>query len=360
MEQLFQSLCSVRCRRPDEERKDPGETTLLSRPFPELPKFVNERGDLNSSLYLAAEDAILQGQDEFEDADEVWDIRQLLADEPEPEWSSLIPWDDLTSKPAPLHEVVQAIEITKFGSQCQRETESELSSHNWHGGQIRPQSAQMKRPGSASCSTRVGSSRPSSAGSSRPRRSSSARAITSTGVWPPGVCAIRKAVPPKGPVPKERYRIPRHSNSNQPPAPSCQASPALTSRHRLLMQKQHSARVWTAHAAAAAANQRPTMAEPRRSAAFSAVSSMQPSRPGSAAEGLRRSLQQQAGPCRPALRPSTPRAGGQPSRVSSGGHKPVKAFASAANPRMALLEAARCHASKSPSSRPSTAGTVRK
>eukprot|EP00930_Biecheleria_cincta_P091611 TRINITY_DN81213_c0_g1_i1.p1 TRINITY_DN81213_c0_g1~~TRINITY_DN81213_c0_g1_i1.p1 ORF type:complete len:370 (-),score=58.46 TRINITY_DN81213_c0_g1_i1:232-1341(-) len=369
MDQLFESLCPVRGRGADEERKDPGENTLLSRPFPVLPKFLNERGNPNSSLYLAAEEAILQGEEDLEHVGEaklcgrgLEEMRQLLADEPEPDWSSLIPWEELSSRPAPLHEVVQAMEISKYCSQRTTETGGELNFYSPPCGQSMPHSAQMKRPSSASCSTRVGSSRPSSAGSSRPQRSSSARAITNTrGVWPAEACGIRKTVPPKGPVPKERYRIPRHSNSNKPPAPACQAaSPALSSRQRLLMQKQHSVKVWTAHAAAAAANQQPTMAEPRRCAAFSAVSSMQPRRPGSAAEGLRRSLQQQARTGQPTFRPSTPRAGGQPPRVGSAGRGPVKAFASAANPRMALLEAARCHAPRAPSSRPSTAGTVRK
>jgi len=344
---------------------------LLSQPFPNLPKSVSDRGDLNSNLYLAAEEAILicAADDQFEHAakgklysDGLEDVRQLLANEPEPKWYYSVAWEDLTGKPAPLHEVVQAMELSRQHSQqrISTETRGELNSNSSHGSRSRPHSARMKRPGSNSCSTRPGSSRPSSAGSFRVPRSSSARANSAFGgVWPTGACAISKAVPPKVPMPKERYRIPRQSKSNKPPASVCQStSPALASRQKLLMQKQHSARVWAAHAAAA---QQPAMAETRRCVAFSPVPSMPPpSRPHSAAEGLRRSLQQQAAPGRPALRPPTPRPGGQTPRAGSVGHGPVKAFASAANPRLALLEAARCHAPRAPASRPSTAGTARK
>eukprot|EP00930_Biecheleria_cincta_P063468 TRINITY_DN49006_c0_g1_i1.p1 TRINITY_DN49006_c0_g1~~TRINITY_DN49006_c0_g1_i1.p1 ORF type:complete len:374 (-),score=57.66 TRINITY_DN49006_c0_g1_i1:152-1273(-) len=373
MEQYFKHLCSPRGRRgSDLNLKSPGERSLLLRPFPELPESLGERGEVNSAPYLNAEDGILAIEDEFTHASEsklcgkgLEDVQQLLADEPDPEWSARRPWEDLTSKPASLHEVLQAMEIIKFCSQQQSPTENqdELVSQCQHSGQSRPRSAQIKRPSSASCSTRPGSSRPSSAGSSCGRRSSSARAIVATGaaVQHAEACAIRKAVPPKGLVPKERYRMPRRPISNKPPAPSCQAaSPASASRKRLLMLKQHSAAVWAAHAATAAAPQRPATAVTCSYAASSAGSSMHAGRPRSAAAGLRESLQQQTGPGRPAFQPLTSRGGGPPPRVGVCGHGPVKAFATAANPRLALLEAARCHAPKAPSSRPSTAGTVRR
>lgn len=158
---------------------------MMSKPYPALPKSLSERGELNSEKYIEAEDAILgiesemQYLDQLDFADDrMEDIRELLADEPDPDWSFSPAWEELGASSQPLHETLKAIAVADFATACWEEDAfRDISSHQYRlaltngsrdtTARSRPQSARSKRPSSAGSSRPGLSSRPGSARSSR-------------------------------------------------------------------------------------------------------------------------------------------------------------------------------------------------
>ncbi|CAK9083992.1 Inward rectifier potassium channel 18 (Inward rectifier K(+) channel Kir2.6) (Potassium channel [Durusdinium trenchii] len=110
------------CREED-PRFRAGKQTLLCRSFPQLPRRRPSRGEVNSSKYLAAEEAILHAEGATQSSsvqwDDVWieDIRACLSNEPDPAWSIWPAWKELVASAQPLHDTLRAIEISEFVSQ---------------------------------------------------------------------------------------------------------------------------------------------------------------------------------------------------------------------------------------------------
>ncbi|CAK9079154.1 G protein-activated inward rectifier potassium channel 4 [Durusdinium trenchii] len=110
------------CREED-PRFRAGKQTLLCRSFPQLPRRRPSRGEVNSSKYLAAEEAILHAEGAMQSSsvqwDDVWieDIRACLSNEPDPAWSIWPAWKELVASAQPLHDTLRAIEISEFVSQ---------------------------------------------------------------------------------------------------------------------------------------------------------------------------------------------------------------------------------------------------
>ncbi|CAL1139098.1 unnamed protein product [Cladocopium goreaui] len=96
-----------------------GERTLLSQSFPQFPKRRPCRGEINSSKYLAAEEAILNAEWALQSSsmlDDAWiqDIRATLSNEPDPHWSVWPAWKELVAAAHPLHDTLRKIEISEF------------------------------------------------------------------------------------------------------------------------------------------------------------------------------------------------------------------------------------------------------
>ncbi|CAE7644246.1 KCNJ5, partial [Symbiodinium sp. CCMP2456] len=115
-----------------------GQRNLLHASFPTIPKTSN-RGEPNSSKYLAAEEAFLEARDvlEFRDSDSVqfdgvWvqDIQQMLASEPDPEWSVWPAWEDPGTRPQPLQATLRHIEISEFVAAARNEGTQVQMSHS--------------------------------------------------------------------------------------------------------------------------------------------------------------------------------------------------------------------------------------
>jgi len=141
-----------------------GERTLLSQSFPQFPKRRPCRGEINSSKYLAAEEAILTAEGALRSPsqvllDDAWiqDIRATLSTEPDPHWSNWPAWKELVAAAHPLHNTLRQIEISEFS----------------HKSEVRE-----RRPCSARSVAPIGSRSNKSLPRSRPRT------CAQTPIWP--------------------------------------------------------------------------------------------------------------------------------------------------------------------------------
>eukprot|EP00931_Biecheleriopsis_adriatica_P063171 TRINITY_DN3821_c0_g1_i1.p1 TRINITY_DN3821_c0_g1~~TRINITY_DN3821_c0_g1_i1.p1 ORF type:complete len:374 (+),score=48.29 TRINITY_DN3821_c0_g1_i1:28-1122(+) len=314
-----------------------GQKTLLSKPFPSLPKSLSERGEINSEKYIQAEDALLGMEDEMQYLDQVdftddrmEDIRELLADEPDPDWALSPAWEELGNRSQPLHEQLQAIAIADFATARWEEYpchEKPMRSYSRLAltdrskrttDRSRPQSARSKRPSSAGSSRTGISSRPSLTNTSRARA-----ACPQPSCWPRDTfragsvsCAAQAG---------------RWGSRNGVHAVSGRAAGPTSPPHR-----PTSARAANYNSRPASAGSRGTRNSVQATGCGAPGPTSLPQRPTSA---LLKQLQ-----------------GQPPQLVSASG--PVKAFAfsTSLNPRQALLHAARFPAKPSMPGRPCTPG----